>query len=411
MKLRFFSIICLGFLWITSFTVLGQAGIEFYQNGKLGLKDKEGKILLDPIYNRIGLRWGEGLLAVRKGDFWGYVDSSQIVVIPFEYSYAEAFSEGLAFVSKDYDNCGFINKYNQVIIPFKYRSHFGCASQFNVESFNNGLAVVCIKNGPYPKVKCGMINKQGKTVIPFKYNCLNAFDKGYAFFRINDPEETYWYRKIIKYGYINAKGKEYSYSYPNNLAEYPFEIGQPPQNLPDSSGLFQNVVQAALAQFSYETVQYPLLRNMNRVTIAHGLLFAGGTNYERITSSYNWHLFKKYSLLKIASEETLRMSFFDWIFPYYKKAFKALNPFQKKSYKEIALYLKNYINTYDSTAVEAYLKRDEPKFAYYDRFGNYDPNRKIAAFVDRLILIHKVISVEDAKRWINKIANEVLKWK
>ena len=60
--------------------------------------------------------------------------------------------------------------------------------------------------------------------------------------------------------------------------------------------------------------------------------------------------------------------------------------------------------------VKAYLQRDESRFAHYDSDGKYNPYRKLFAFIDRLIIVHQVITVDDAKRWINKMADEVLTW-
>ena len=119
---------------------------------------------------------------------------------------------------------------------------------------------------------------------------------------------------------------------------------------------------------------------------------------------------KQKTIYNVISSETLRELVWSWISPYYKKSFESLNPFVKKSYKDIALYLKNYINNYDEQEVRDYLKRDEKKFAHYDMNGDYDPCRKLSACVDRLIIIRKVISVSDAKKWINKMADEVMSW-
>lgn len=154
--------------------------------------------------------FSEGLVLMQKPDeTWGYLNNQGKTVIPFIYSKAEEFSEGLAAVGKgEYDSSkhGFIDKTGKTIIPFVYD---------NAISFSEGLAAV--RKGDYDTGKYGIIDKQGKIVVPFKYNGYVApFSEGLAAV-INKDDE---------YGFIDRAGKlviPYSYiieSYEGNLPAF-----------------------------------------------------------------------------------------------------------------------------------------------------------------------------------------------
>lgn len=52
----------------------------------------------------------EGLVAVKKDGKWGYVSTSNKIIIPFLYDYASRFSEGLGKV-KRYGKYGYVDRY------------------------------------------------------------------------------------------------------------------------------------------------------------------------------------------------------------------------------------------------------------------------------------------------------------
>lgn len=154
--------------------------------------------------------FSEGLVLMQKpNETWGYLNNQGKIVIPFIYSKAKEFSEGLAAVGKgEYDNSkhGFIDKTGKTVIPFTYD---------NATSFSEGLAAVRI--GDYDTGKYGVIDKSGKIVVPFKYNGYIApFSEGLAAV-INKDD---------KYGFIDRAGKlviPYSYiieSYEGDLPAF-----------------------------------------------------------------------------------------------------------------------------------------------------------------------------------------------
>lgn len=66
------------------------------------------------------LRVGEfGYKLAEKDKRYGFVDSTDAIVIPFQFQGADVFREGLALVYKD--NCaGFIDRAGKVIIPLVF---------------------------------------------------------------------------------------------------------------------------------------------------------------------------------------------------------------------------------------------------------------------------------------------------
>lgn len=150
------------------------------ENGVFIIKDQAGnvglfsapaqKVVLEPQFFEIDA-FNEGLAVVKKrtvdyGFDWGAVDASGNTVIPIEYDYLGALSEGLINFKKD-NKFGFLDKTNKVIIPATYD---------DFSSFSDGLATV--KTGPDGKY--GYIDKDNKLVIAAEYEDANPFFGGYA---------------------------------------------------------------------------------------------------------------------------------------------------------------------------------------------------------------------------------------
>ena len=151
------------------------------QNGKIGFKDKAGKLIIPCIYDG-GCDFSEGLAYVQLNNKWGYIDKVGKVVIPFIYDRARNFNDGFASVSLN-DKWGFIDKTGKVVIPFVY--------SWAVD-FRGGMASVRL-NGRW-----GFIDKNGALIIPFIYD-------GEGSFYNNSP-----IGQVIlngKIGFINKQGK------------------------------------------------------------------------------------------------------------------------------------------------------------------------------------------------------------
>jgi hypothetical protein len=132
--------------------------------------------------------FSEGLAAVllshiyQSSDYWGFIDKTGQVVIPFIFDGAKSFSEGLAAV-KFKGNWGFIDKTGKEIISFSFQ---------RAGNFSEGLAAVKSVG------KWGFIDKAGNEVIPFNFQNAESFSEGTAaVMNIND----YW-------GFIDKTGNE-----------------------------------------------------------------------------------------------------------------------------------------------------------------------------------------------------------
>lgn len=182
------------------------------QEGKYGYIDRDGKVVIKPIYlkakdfaegvapvvtpdgnwsiiNRAGEvistwkdvdeidEFSEGLAVVRKVVKYGYIDKRQLV-IPIKFDNAEAFSEGLAVVGiregstliEKVHNAkyGYIDKKGNLVIDYRF---------LRAKNFKEGLASVQPLTENY---KCGFINKTGQFVIEPIYITEGEFSEGLA---------------------------------------------------------------------------------------------------------------------------------------------------------------------------------------------------------------------------------------
>lgn len=135
--------------------------------------------------------FSQGLAVVKDKEsrLYGYMDTKGEIVIPFKYSTAKNFSEGLAKVEyKDQQGNrlkGYIDTTGNLV--FK-------ADKWLKGNFHDGLAHIrTVKND---KFVYGFIDKSGKVVIEPRFRKIAPFSEGYAFAKEND--------KILM---INKKGE------------------------------------------------------------------------------------------------------------------------------------------------------------------------------------------------------------
>ena len=376
--------------------------LKFELKNKYGLMDYSGKILVEPTYSHMGFSSNENRIAVCKRNDCGYLDTLGNVAIPLTFgSSASSFSEGLAFIDIDGWNFGYIDTSGNVIIDgiYGYNSY---------GDFKNGRALA--QKGK----KYGYINKKGEAIVPFQYYRLKTYSDGYAAFWYSDSIQLYG-TKISRVGYIDWEGNQISYPYVD-YTKIKFDIPPAPSILPDSSHLLrlvyketdttatlETMAQHALTSFMAEPAFYPRHGGLHQMCIGYGLMITVGNYREDFRSKTvgSRDIFKKQTLHAIIGSEKLRQVTWQWLSPLYKKAFGMLNATVKQTYKDLAIYLKDYINTYNKKATAKYLVLHEKEFAYYDIHGKKDKLRKLSSFVDRLILVHKVLKVKDAKHWIN----------
>jgi hypothetical protein len=429
------------------------------KNGKWGFIDSTGKVIIPLEYDDFEFpQRSEVVFGACKDRKWGFINRDNKVIIPFEYDKVGSFSEGLALASESFMKWGYIDINNRRVIPFKYDYPGSCDG--GGSDFRNGIAQVSYKD------RSGYVNKRGKTVIPFKYSCLGAFYNGYASAQTSNGEyySSDKYR-TLKYGYIDSLGNEYLEDH-QDFSDHDWKVGPAPKEIPDLSAILktfqsnqreflpqmyydsfsidstgkessfsvdtvwirnsgyvapepdtvrkwtlEKILNLSLSSFRQEPKSYPAYKSIKEVSIAYGILMGGdfGGRFMH-PDPESWEIFKKETAHKVISDEKLRNLTWCWAGPYYHQSFNTLHSFHKQAYRDIAVYLKKYINSYDIEKVKAHLEKNEAKFAYFDTDGKYDPCRKLSSFIDRLIVVHNVLTVEDAKIWVNRIGDEVLSW-
>jgi len=180
----------------------------FEVDGKTGLIDREGHVVVPPYLEGTSGSFPEGLASFREHNVVGYMDVNGQVVIPPRFCAAGHFSEGLATASlpnvldaKGRWLIGFIDRSGEFVIPpqFQYASAFkeGLARvgsvDDNVRRFINQKGDIALELPQYDNVgsfahglayvraggKYGVINQQGEEVIALQYDRIKGdFSEG-----------------------------------------------------------------------------------------------------------------------------------------------------------------------------------------------------------------------------------------
>lgn len=134
-------------------------------NDYYGYKDSKGNLVIPYKYTHAG-KFSDGMAAVRFNKKSGFINKDDKAVIPFTYEDVEGFYEDLAAV-KINEKWGFINRSGKEVIAAVYEK---------VNNFREGMAAVA----PVRRAGWGYINKEGKLVIPVQYKSVNYFSDGVA---------------------------------------------------------------------------------------------------------------------------------------------------------------------------------------------------------------------------------------
>lgn len=185
------------FLVVILFTICGSFGsgnalsqpakepdifLKISQNGKKGLKNSEGFLVLNPIYQDFGVSQVNGMLAVKRENKWGFVDNNFDEVIKPEYDEVTYFYHGWC-PARSGKLWGLIDVKGQWIIKPSYDS---------IEISQETKLAIIVEKGKY-----GLINGDGKVKINTKYEKLNFLQGGVLSFVQNG-----------KTGIINENGIE-----------------------------------------------------------------------------------------------------------------------------------------------------------------------------------------------------------
>lgn len=159
--------------------MLNSEGAEFlYKRGLWGITDKQGKVLVEPIFQGLGMM-REGLAPAVKGERIGYVNTNGKWIIQPRFEMADEFSCGLARVGRHIEQkrqdggrelneqYGYIDRTGKLVIAFKYS---------NGLMFSEGLAAV----QDAKSTQWGFIDTKGKQVLPAIYFSPGRFINGQA---------------------------------------------------------------------------------------------------------------------------------------------------------------------------------------------------------------------------------------
>ncbi len=215
--------------------------ICFEKNGMKGFMDREGNVIVEPIYSNITLNAGEEICVVNKNKKKGlYNLKKRKQVTELKYDTISPFNGGYSIFSlngkKGYlgingeellfnpklrpvlenGKYGYANYKGEVIIPAKYDK---------AEEFVDGLAIVGVN------YKQGIIDTDGREVLALKYDYISQIGRDYQIMKgksiglflrdkkiVIEPKYSLtassfsdgllWVLKGDKYSFIKADGKE-----------------------------------------------------------------------------------------------------------------------------------------------------------------------------------------------------------
>jgi hypothetical protein len=130
--------------------------IAVRQDRKLGYMDLEGNVAIEPRYDQGG-EFSEGLAAVQLGGHWTFIDKLGAVIAEFPagVAFAEPLSDGLSLVSADRSQpgrkFGYVNRKGQWAIRPTWD---------DAEAFHEGLAYV----GNWKDGKAAYIDHKGRSI-------------------------------------------------------------------------------------------------------------------------------------------------------------------------------------------------------------------------------------------------------
>ena len=185
--------------------VFSQERAVVLESDLIGVIDTKGNMASECKWEDTTGQYQNGFLAVRKGDFWGYLNLEGDLAIPLMFDEADSFCNGLAAVKKG-GKYGYINTVGEVCIDCQFLSAGsfidGLAlvetengNQFirqdgtllvneffdDAKEFSNGLAAVCKNN------KWGYLDSNGELRVSYLFSQAFFFDHGTSVVEINTP--------------------------------------------------------------------------------------------------------------------------------------------------------------------------------------------------------------------------------
>ena len=170
------------YMWENGVLTVDKGDERFYIDLQGNRLDSSPEDKVDP--NALMARYNDGL--------YGYVDAEKKLVIPYQYSFACDFSDGMGKVINDSNQVGFINTKGELVIPYQYET----PSESNGNDFHEGLCAVVV-DGDHEWYS--YIDKTGKLAFPGVFGSAGDFSEGLAAVTTTGKE--------IQRGYIDHSGK------------------------------------------------------------------------------------------------------------------------------------------------------------------------------------------------------------
>ncbi len=208
--------------------------LRYYLDFKYGLININEELLLEPIYDKIGL-FQEDVTLVELNNKYGFINKLGEVVIPLEYDETHDFNNGLALVKKD-GLYGYIDYDNNLVINFLYESAFSFDEYDRAVVYDNGNNMYKLINSNNEVIiessfirGSGIlygIKDESGNVRFYDYNnnlfsseeFKNVYSREGYFVRVKDLEDNEIYVWFAEDGTILAKGDYYKSDY--MLLEY-----------------------------------------------------------------------------------------------------------------------------------------------------------------------------------------------
>jgi hypothetical protein len=131
------------------------------KDGKFGLLNPTGLEIIPPEYDYLGTA-DLKIFAAKRGDKYGYIDSVNNVVLPFDFTDANIFTGDNNAIVKKNGKYGVIDRKGREVIPFYYKSldddqMTGLYHAENASGFH------------------GLLDEKGKVIVDFSYDDIEDF--------------------------------------------------------------------------------------------------------------------------------------------------------------------------------------------------------------------------------------------
>lgn len=175
------------------------ASVGEYPNIFYGGIDHKGEYVIQPKYDILGT-FSEGLAPFLRDGKWGYIDKRGVEVIPPAYRDAGPFSAGIAIVTTNTNRAVFIDKKGRIVLE-KTKNRVFCWNNDSFPLTKNEFSRANNYHDGWARVECfssgveGFIDRDG-IFNRITYDNFGDFNEGLAWFCVNN---------YTKCGYIDTR--------------------------------------------------------------------------------------------------------------------------------------------------------------------------------------------------------------